>query len=331
METNACKVSIIMPVYNKEKYVGRAIESVLKQTFSDWELIIIDDGSNDHSLDICRQYKDNRIKVFHTANHGVSHARNIGLENATGEYVSFLDADDWIEKDYLKNLYCPDKEMIIGGLNKVNSDGSIVDSIVPIYHGAITINEFAKKFYWIQKETGLYGFVSSKFINREIIVKNHLIFDENIHLAEDLNIFLDIYSYLHEIYFIQKSEYCYLQEVDGSLTKKRIDYFEQIKILDHLKQFCQKYDQFNNDQENDYENRISAYIYTIMIESSELSYQQFCRLLYRLRSTASRYTLPDKGIQKLIMLMYSVHADKRLYLLLEIKALFDKMMGKKLL
>ena len=113
-----------MPVYNKEKYIKNAIESVISQTFKDWELIIIDDGSVDNSYEICKQFSDERIHVYHTKNQGVSIARNYGMSLARGEYITFIDGDDTVSENYLKHLYIPESEMVIGGLQMVDANGS---------------------------------------------------------------------------------------------------------------------------------------------------------------------------------------------------------------
>ena len=100
------KVAIIIPVYNAEKYLREAIESVLNQTYTDFELLLINDRSTDNSREICQEYtqKDNRIILFenNTENHGPGPTRNIGLDNATGEFIYFMDADDWIDNNLLK-------------------------------------------------------------------------------------------------------------------------------------------------------------------------------------------------------------------------------------
>ena len=92
------QISIIIPVYKAEKYINRCVDSILAQTFTDWELLLINDGSPDNSSSICDLYaaRDSRIKVFHKENGGVSSARNLGLEKATGEWITFVDSDDWI-------------------------------------------------------------------------------------------------------------------------------------------------------------------------------------------------------------------------------------------
>ena len=100
------KVSIIVPVYKAEKYLNRCVDSILAQTFTDFELLLIDDGSPDRSGEICDEYakKDSRIRVFHKKNGGVSSARNLGLDNVLGEYVTFVDSDDWVEPDFVETM-----------------------------------------------------------------------------------------------------------------------------------------------------------------------------------------------------------------------------------
>ena len=101
-------ISVIIPVYNTEKYLRRCIDSVLASYYRDFEILLINDGSTDKSADICREYslKDNRIKVFHQKNQGVSAARNQGINKAIGEWLIFVDSDDYITKDFLSVISC---------------------------------------------------------------------------------------------------------------------------------------------------------------------------------------------------------------------------------
>ena len=108
MIKNNPKISVIVPVYNVKEYLSRCVDSILAQTFSDFELLLIDDGSKDRSAQICGDYaiRDTRIRVFHKENGGVSSARNVGLDNAHGEYVIFSDSDDYYcMDDCLEQLY----------------------------------------------------------------------------------------------------------------------------------------------------------------------------------------------------------------------------------
>lgn len=104
MEKSRCQVSVIVPVYNVEYCLSRCIDSILSQTFTDFELLLIDDGSKDNSGNICDEYKfkDDRIRVFHKENGGVSSARNWGIANSYGEHIAFIDSDDWVGENYLE-------------------------------------------------------------------------------------------------------------------------------------------------------------------------------------------------------------------------------------
>ena len=108
-------VSVVVPVYNVEAYIARCIESILSQTHRNLELILVDDGSLDHSGAICDAYaeKDSRILVIHQENAGVSKARNAGIDQAKGEYLSFVDSDDWIEPDHIQSLLPIDGEDMV--------------------------------------------------------------------------------------------------------------------------------------------------------------------------------------------------------------------------
>lgn len=97
-------ITVVIPLYNKEKSIGRCIDSILEQSFTDWECIIVDDGSTDNSPNVVGTYVDNRIKIIKKSNSGVSSARNIGVKNASGEWIVFIDADDFLTKDALKEF-----------------------------------------------------------------------------------------------------------------------------------------------------------------------------------------------------------------------------------
>ena len=100
-------ISVIVPIYNSEKYLDNTIKSIINQTYKNLEIILVDDGSTDKSYEICKKYqkKDNRIKLFHQKNKGVSFARNIGIENSNGEFLTFLDSDDLIDKKMYEKLF----------------------------------------------------------------------------------------------------------------------------------------------------------------------------------------------------------------------------------
>ncbi len=172
------KVSVIVPVYKVEKYLPECIESVLAQTFTDFELILVDDGSPDNSGKICDDYaaRDSRIRVFHKENGGVSSARNLGLDNARGEWIAFVDSDDWVESDkFSEFLECVDT--VDSSIDIVV--GAMVGKMNRIKVGGLTITEFVQQGGFTCLSVWLAGF------RRNIIIEKNLQFLLGIKYAED--------------------------------------------------------------------------------------------------------------------------------------------------
>ena len=144
------KISIIVPVYNAERYLHRCIESILAQTFRDFELLLIDDGSKDNSGYICDEYaeKDERVKVWHKENGGVSSARNVGLDNVKGEWVTFVDSDDYISSNYFDSIETEKEDMIIMQSKHFNVDNIFKEQPLMTpqkYYGKLCVKEFLTK------------------------------------------------------------------------------------------------------------------------------------------------------------------------------------------
>lgn len=197
MQTDKPKISVIVPVYNTEKWLQRCIDSILAQTFTDFELLLIDDGSSDSSGAICDEYaeKDSRIRVFHKPNGGSSSTRNKGLKLAIGEWITFCDSDDWVYPEWLDNFNLNDSDkydLICQGIEcdrpidkNVNEsypytysfdfEGNTIDALNSLYSNKIM------------------GYTVIKAYRREIIKKQELNFDTRIKLQED-DVFL--YQYL---------------------------------------------------------------------------------------------------------------------------------------
>lgn len=117
------RISVIVPVYNAEKYLTQCVESILRQDFTDFELLLINDGSKDKSGLICDEYaqKDQRVKVFHKENSGVSSTRNLGIDKAQGEYIAFIDSDDYVDSNYLSILTNVTADLIVTGYKKLGN------------------------------------------------------------------------------------------------------------------------------------------------------------------------------------------------------------------
>lgn len=210
-------ISIIVPVYKAEKYLSRCVDSLLAQTYTNFELLLIDDGSPDKSGVICDEYalKDSRVRVFHKENGGVSSARNLGLENARGEWITFIDSDDWIKNEFLEKLLVDfDIDLCVGG--NVCSSGCYMKLHDRLYDRKIITN-FIKQYL----PTQLLHTVWGKLLKREIIIKNNIRFSEDVRFGEDT---LFSYQYLCHCNSIMTVSYCgynYMEATVGWVQNSR--------------------------------------------------------------------------------------------------------------
>ncbi|MCD7809093.1 MAG: glycosyltransferase family 2 protein, partial [Erysipelotrichaceae bacterium] len=227
------KVSIIMPVYNKEMYIAKVIQAILNQTFKDFELIIINDGSTDKSFNIIQYYGDidNRIKIINQKNAGVSAARNAGIEKANGEWIWFVDADDVLDINFLNNVFSfelKDVNLVVGCFNKVFNDH--IETISIDEYKIISSNDFPDIFMKYQYENGYWGYLWNKIIRREIITKLNLEFQVGLTLAEDLLFMVNIYEYGCNILSLPCLTMNYTVESINSSKEKKVNYKQQLNI-----------------------------------------------------------------------------------------------------
>lgn len=206
------KISIIVPVYNAERYLHRCVDSILKQTFTDFELLLVNDGSKDASGRICDEYavKDERVKVFHKQNGGVSSARNLGLNNVSAEWIAFVDSDDWIEHDYLQRLNKPDVETDLF-LSGYQPWLPLVEE--KTYNGREEITDLLSKHIFY------FSNVYAKLFHVDIIRKQNIRFDEKMNYAEDTVFVFSYLLYISHIMTVSSSGYHYV-DAENSLTKK---------------------------------------------------------------------------------------------------------------
>lgn len=220
------KISIIIPVFNAEKYLCQCLDSILLQTFNDWECILIDDGSKDSSGQICDEYaiKDSRFKVFHKNNGGVSSARNLGLEKIAGEWVFFSDADDHLELDALEILYSHSQQCVDcvwGGFKKYDTAGKTIEEILCTVSKQITVVEAIKYLY----NSYLYeynGYLWNKLFKKAVIRSNNLSFDIHIPYNED-SLFITKYLCVitKPVWFTTQTVYNYILRENGAMESLR--------------------------------------------------------------------------------------------------------------
>lgn len=300
----APRISVIIPVYNVEDYVERCIDSVLGQNCTDVEIILVDDGSSDRSGSICDEYarREPRIKVIHQLNGGPGEARNAGLMEATGEYISFIDGDDWIEKDTYGQLvkiieqYSPD--MIRFGFKKIQSGKVVAERTMFYpkgYYQGEALNpqrlDIISNEYILDYKKNRVLSAWSNFYRRELIEKNKIIFiTEREILNEDYLFVLQTFMAAESVYISDKNFYCY-DTRRGSITMSyRSNMLERKQKLFEL--YCQSVDMQNQDVCIRLKNFYIDCIYACVVNEC-LGYRGLCDSM-----TTIRKLLKDERLQK---------------------------------
>lgn len=229
---NIPQISIVVPVYNVANYLHRCVDSLLVQTFQDYEILLIDDGSLDGSEQICDEYarQDCRIKVVHKSNGGVSSARNVGIEKALGRWITFVDSDDYIAPSYLADF----------GLDKLDADiylqGYKVEQgreIVGKHFFSVEDNApySIKKLYIEGEANNILNSPVCKLFNSSIIELHDVRFDTNISYGEDHLFVLEYLSYVQTVAVSPAMSYYYVLCNDSSLTKRSVPYQELLYYI----------------------------------------------------------------------------------------------------
>ena len=235
-------VSVVMPAYNSELYIGKSIESVLSQEYSYFELLVVDDGSKDDTLKCLNQYAlaDKRIKVFSQTNQGVSVARNIGLDNAKGEYIAFLDSDDLWDRNYLqvmvKEAIAQQSSFIYCGTDIINIDGSI--SYKDNNYGKGNLFNFVTN----NNEIRLPFLTCGILIKKSILDDNNIRFDAGIEIMEDIGFYLKLFM-VTEVSCVQKSMSYYSKHPNSATTSSfnPQKWRGSVEIFRYAEPFVRKY------------------------------------------------------------------------------------------
>lgn len=253
-------VSIIVPIYNNENYIVRCVKSIMQQTYHNLEIILINDGSSDRSEEICKdlQKSDFRIKYYYQENAGPSAARNLGLKMATGDFISFVDSDDYIEKNFIENMIKSadvNVDIVISGYKIVRIKNrkllleEKIPNIGPIYGMSDIKNHFKYLYY-----NGYFNILWNKLYIGDIIRDKNLSFDTEHHLGEDFLFNLNYFSHISSISFNKSSLYIYDFRNENSISSNYIENYLQkrLYILRELNNFFSE----NHDMVDYYKGRI---------------------------------------------------------------------------
>lgn len=241
-------ISIIVPIYNTEKYLHQCLDSIINQTYTNFEVLLVNDGSTDSSGMICQEYveNDSRFRYFEKDNGGVASARNLGLERSGGAYITFIDSDDWVEPNYLDVLYTAlkenDTDVAISTYKRFAQDGVFYlrsysredDEFLNI--GTRSRDSFLEILPRLGELDHSFYSISSKLIKREII--GNLLFDEQISYAEDLNFFFHLYLGVESVVYVR--DYTYIYRTHDASTSQNIN---ELKVLHELEIFKRMFQQ----------------------------------------------------------------------------------------
>lgn len=218
-------LSIIIPVYKSENTLHQCMESVLREAPLDSEIILVDDGSPDRCPEMCDGYArlDERVKVIHQKNSGASVARNTGLEQAIGDFVFFLDSDDYLTVGYFDKLLSHNADLVLGNFTAFYSDGT------PDYYLDVSTTKEKYELFEFLQDFHIYfptifNFPWGRIYKREILMENNILFDPDIAINEDLLFNISYYSHCKTIHFVKDATVMYRQ-VSGSLSRR---YYPQL-------------------------------------------------------------------------------------------------------
>lgn len=272
-------VSIVVPLYNTEKYIAKCIESILEQTYMDWELILIDDGSTDCSGDICLAYEkqDKRIHYYYQSNRGVSSARNSGIVRAIGEYIYFMDSDDVAEKNLLeKAMYYINKEkldLLFFNIRSIAEQGEGYWN-PPVLTGKFELKNDYQRLKFVMDEFlnfSLYYSCCNKIYVSTIIHANNIFFDEDVAIGEDIGFNLQYLFAVSKIQGIPDVLYQYWKREDSAMSKDSPNVF-WFKDFSHM---------LENVRQHVNKQRISSRKFNlIFIKTMD---NQYCKRTYRMQ------------------------------------------------
>lgn len=216
-------ISVIVPVYNVERYLVECVESIIKQDIDSMEIILIDDGSTDSSGQICDYYagRDEKITVIHQSNLGVSAARNAALEVAKGKYITFVDSDDVLAEGAYSSLikYCDGISLIMGQIQLMSETGELFDNKI-VENRMISKDDFIIDLF-AEKRFPYLGYPVDKLFLRDVIRDNNIRFDEEIRLNEDRLFVLRYILHCQSVLICKEIVYYYRQRSTGVITATR--------------------------------------------------------------------------------------------------------------
>lgn len=222
-------ITIIVPIYNSARFLDKCINSILSQSYTDFELLLVNDGSTDNSGVICDLYsqKDSRVRVIHKPNGGVSSARNLGIDQARGEWITFVDSDDWVNEDFLKKRY---ELAIVENADVSYCDVELIYNDTTEYCSTAEINpkEATQVNSWILSRTTYSPII---LVKKELLDKHELRYPAGVRLCEDFNLILKIILHAKKTVHVKEALYYYNKQNGESTMHNLHLYRDDLQIV----------------------------------------------------------------------------------------------------
>lgn len=322
-------VSVVVPVYNSEKLVGRCLDSLISQSYSNLQIIVVNDGSTDKSLDILKKYEnvDNRIVVYNQRNSGVSVARNCGLKHAKGEFVLFVDSDDYILADtvetLMKNLDNNQDGIVFGykliGNGTWGSDTCVLEKIMNLNGNTTTAIEILKHVITIDPEEELLGYSVRYLYRNKILQKNSILFDSSLRISEDYKFIVEFLLHSRNIGVLNRELYIY--DVNGfSATSRYMSTLnrDMNRVNQWIRENVYSLDpQIEREHQGCIANTYLNYVQNIAKKDSEYNFFMASKSIYEVKkkfrySEAVKYTVKNLKCRpkaKLAFVLFSLNLD----------------------
>lgn len=311
-------ISVIVPVYNAEKHLGKCIESILNQTFQDFELILVDDGSKDNSYNICKLYRerDSRIKLFQQKNEGAGAARNKGLSMASGNFVLFLDSDDWIESNLIETLY----NNLIG----YHADLSICNFFIEDLEGKNRSNELfeiANSPYYTEDIAGIISvldnqrklpYLWNRMYRKAIIDDNNVSFDTFFITGQDLDFNVKYLKHTQSCVVSNDALYHYIKDGTDSLCARyKKNLYDIVCRLNSCRESLYSYYSLLSTQEGRelFETTYVEYLHTCIPNL----FRKYTGLTYKEKLRQIQIVFSDKGLKDYIGAYKPKSKEQRLF------------------
>ena len=293
-----------MPVYNAEKYLKRSIESILNQTLKELELILVNDGSKDRSIDICREYeqKDSRIIVVDKKNEGACIARNTGIHLAKGEYLQLVDADDYCELNMLEEQYelakSTNAEVVMCGLKYDISlkNGEVLYEEDHYQNAVLTGKQEIKEVMMDIINNMLFNYTHNKLYNLNFLKENNLQFTEWLPIDQDTNFNIDVFKQLNHLTLTTKSYYHYIKTFEETIVNRY--HPEKLKVRTYrYERLIEMFKEFGIYTEENKKQLASIYLHQV-IECFEMYFHEKCPLTTKEKKQQIKEILQTQTVQQ---------------------------------